>query len=58
MRDPTKAGPIVARSKARVGKGLPRFQPGDLVTAEALNAIIDAVNALADRVAALEMRCP
>ena len=40
-----------------VGEAVTRFKPGDLITAEALNGIIDAVNALADRVAALEKRC-
>ncbi|MGL4543012.1 MAG: hypothetical protein ACRCUI_10930 [Polymorphobacter sp.] len=37
---------------------LPRFAPGELITADALNAIVDAVNALAERIAALEKRCP
>ena len=46
MRDPTKASPIVARSKARLKSGLPPFKTGELVTAEALNALVDAINAL------------
>lgn len=58
MRDPTKASPTVARSKARVKSGLPHFKSGELVTAEALNVLVDAINALADRVASLEKRCP
>lgn len=41
----------------RVAAGLPRFEPGDLVTAEALNRLVDAINALAARVAALEAKC-
>ena len=57
MRDSTKAGPIVTKARPRATKAVARFKPGDLITAEALNGIIDAVNALADRVAALEKRC-
>lgn len=57
MRDPLKGGPIISKSRPRAARPLARFKPGDLITADALNAIIDAVNALADRVAALEKRC-
>ena len=64
MRDSTKAGPILTKARPRAAKAVTRFKPGDLITAEALNGIIDAlngiidaVNALADRVAALEKRC-
>jgi hypothetical protein len=58
MRDPTKAGPILTKARPRATKAVARFKPGDLITADALNAIIDAINALAARVAALEKRCP
>ncbi len=57
MRDPLKAGPIATKARPRATKAVARFKPGDLITAEALNGIIDAINALADRVAALEKRC-
>jgi hypothetical protein len=57
MRDPVRAGPITTKSRPRSAKAVARFKPGDLITAEALNGIIDAANALADRVAALEKRC-
>lgn len=33
---------------------IPRAHPGDLVTAEFLNRLIDALNALEARIAALE----
>ena len=57
MREPTIPGPVVARAKRSVNTALPRFKPGDLVTVDTLNALVDAINALAARVAVLEKRC-
>lgn len=57
MRDSIKRD-MATTVRRRAATALPRVQPGDLVTADTLNAIIDAVNALSDRVAALEKRCP
>jgi len=56
MREPTIPGPVAARAKRRVTITLPRFRSGDLVTADTLNALVDAINALAARVAVLEKR--
>lgn len=36
---------------------IPEFAPGDLVTAPALNRLLDAIKDLHDRVAALEKKC-
>lgn len=41
----------------RLPAGLPHFEPGDLVTAETLNRLVDAINALSARVAVLEGKC-
>ena len=57
MREPTIPGPVVARAKRSATTTLPRFRSGDLVTADTLNALVDAINALAARVAVLEKRC-
>ena len=57
MRDPILSGPATKKPRVHVGLGVPRFRSGDLITAEALNVIVDALNQLSDRVAALEKRC-
>ena len=37
---------------------IPRFEPGDLITAEMLNQFVDVLTALEARIAALEARKP
>jgi hypothetical protein len=39
-------------------RGIPHFQPGDLITAEMLNRLVDALAALDARIAVLESRKP
>jgi len=45
------------RVSSRKIQGIKRFQPGDLVTAEHLNEIIDAIESLQERIKKLEERC-
>lgn len=57
MKVPTRTGPTVLK-RIVPDPGLPRFAPGDLITAEQLNMLVDAVAALRARVAALEAGPP
>lgn len=45
------------KPRRRLPAGLPHFAPGELVTAETLNRLVDAINQLSARVAVLEGKC-
>jgi len=52
-----KENEILGRVLSRGTQKIEHFQPGELVTAERLNEIIDAIELLKERVTKLEERC-
>src|SRR5882672_9389052 len=50
MNDPARGSMMSKRPRARIK----RFKPGDLITADDLNRMIDAIEKLEQRIAALE----